>query len=678
MSGAGKCFASLSLGFVGCCPLFRSAYTARRNSRIELLTCRKQKGDPYPSKELALVTLTRIYMLAQPYQTLVREISTPTIPAFVTACLQLTKTPSVAETVFDAFAALIPLYPTIFRPYSSQIRSAARRYLAPTLSDDALVPQFLQRASRKLVISLHCVAAKEGGSAEWAKLVDVLLKELHATADQVFRAVDESWEGTSGYGRNRVGFDGEPNGGSASSVDQLPPWTGLSAGAERLAGLFSYLSDFLRYPTKAQVIIPVGALLDAAARVCLIARLSPRSQTWDQAVETNAAIGRDEKEELWSTISDIHVAALRLISVMAQRLGGGMLPFVPEALDHLVRVFKSGMANTTVRMTGYKLLDSILVLAGPTMSKAAVTMLEPIIAACCRDLQEDAGFIKATPKAPPPSNSDSKKHGLANADLFLKPKASFPETVVRLDVEHKSAAQDLLPKLLSSLPQCHLQPTFRGLLDKTAILTHNREAMFSSVLNPYIDKRGRTYPSVLPHLSQQYPHDQSLEVLRTNLRTSSVPGNIDMLASVDQVELDDQEDLDGDSEAANNEASPPAAHEPASSTSLQDILKPTTHSELEAARTELPVQSNPFASKASPDSNPFAVGDTPARPDSPAKRKHEEHDATPSKRQEVESTSVPISVSTVEAEGSHDESDSDESVHLNMELDDDDDDEGEE
>ncbi|KAK2594933.1 hypothetical protein QQS21_007336 [Conoideocrella luteorostrata] len=647
-----------------------------------------QKGDPFPAKELAILALTKIYMAVQPFQTLVREIATPTVPEFIKACLQLIKpsasgqTPAaplnVAETILDAFSTLLPLYPTTLRPFSAQIRSAVRGYLAPTLSDDLLVPQSMQRAARKLAISLHCVAAKSGGSDEWAKLLDSLLRELHATADQILRAVDESWEGTSGYHRQRVGPEGEPTGGNGSG-DQLPPWSGLGSGAERLVGIFNHLADCLRYPTKVAVVIPVGALMDAVSRVCLIARLYPKSQTWDQAVETNAAISREEKDELWSVIPDIHLSALTLVSVMLQRFGQGMAPMVPEVLDHLVRVFKSDIANPTMRAAGYKLLNSLLTLAGPTMSKATVGMLEPLLAACCRDLQENAGFLRASLKPPTPSSKNGpgkKNNSLANADLFLQPQASAADVSVTLDTEHEIAANTLLASLLSSLPQHHLKPTLRGLLDKTAILTRNRGAMISSVLNPYKDQRGRMYPSILPHVSQQYPQDQGLEILRCNLRTSSVPGNLDMLATVTEIEQEDGED---DEDEQMDEAEHNGEEVPPNET-LLDILHPAAQSQAANAKVDLPIQSNPFEAKAQAKPNAFDVS-AATKTDSTTKRKLEEPDAVPSKRQEMAKPAVatlPEAIPATDVE-ENDDSDSDVSVHLNMELDgddgDDDDDE---
>ncbi|GAO13159.1 hypothetical protein UVI_02025160 [Ustilaginoidea virens] len=634
--------------------------------------------------------------VVQPFQTLAREVATPSIPAFITACLRLAKPQAstgvpapplgTVETVCDSFSTLIPLYPTTFRPFNSPIKSAIRGYLAPALSDGVLVPESLRCAARRLAISLHCVAAKAGGSEDWAKLVDNLLRELHCTADQVLRAVHESWEGTFGYNRQRVGPEGKPRGGSHSG-DQLPPWEGLESGAERLQGIFDYLAECLRYPTKASVVIPLGAFMDAISRVCLVARQHPKSQPWDQAVDTNAAISREEKDELWSVISDMHLSALGLALLMVRRFGQGMIPLVPEMLDHLVRVFKSGIASSPVRVAGYQLLNAILPLVGPTLSKATVVTLEPFIGACCRDLQEDAGFLKPPPK---PSTSlkknDSLKSSLANADLFLQRQGSAPETLVTLDAQHKAAAAGLLARLLSTLPQHHLKPTLRGLLDKTAILTANRDAMLLSVLNPYKDPRGRIYPNILPHLTHQFPQDQGLEILRSNLRTSGVLGHHgrEELADLAEIEQDEEDEEDEASPDEDDKATG-GLQEPdvtPAETTLEDALEPLRQPDTGPGTLGPPVESNPFEVKSSHRPNAFDV-DSLSKPDFPAKRKPDDLEASPSKRQETSkpaAASLPEPLPRQDAEDAEDdESDeSDESVHLNMELDEDEDeDEGE-
>lgn len=608
-------------------------------------------------------------MLLHPYQTLVREIATPTIPAFATACLQIIKpaspdqqssTPLAAvETICDAFSTLIPLYPTTIRPSSSHIKTAVKSYLAPTESDGRCIPASLQKAARRLVVSLHHVAAKSGGSDEWAKLLRTLLSDTHATADQVLRAVDESWEATDGNARPAIDFDGEPRGGG-SAPEELPPWSGLNAGVDRLVGLIHYLAECLRYPTKTAITLPLSALMDVVSRLCLIARLSPKTQTWDQAVETNAAIGRDERDELWSLVPEIHIASFELVRTLFQRLDQDMLPLVPEVLDHLVRVFKSGMDISVVRMTGYATLEDIMSLAGPTMSKTAVDMLDPLVRACCRDLQQDAGQLKQGDKNQK-STPDSKKNGAAaNADLFLQSPATNMEEIITLDPDHVAAASALLSMIFTHLPQQNLKPGLRGLVEKTAILTSNRNAMLASVLNPYKDRSGRMHRSLLPHFAQQFPQDQGLEILRTNLRTDTVQNGDDGSADELEDDGDDDEDMEDAADGGEDTAKETA----------QDLWRPGTLPAAPLMEVDQPVKQNPFNPNATEKpATQGAFGDIRAEADSPPKRKYEGSNAVPAKRQEVEKAEiaqVPLALDNV----NDDDDDSDESVHLNMELDD--------
>lgn len=617
------------------------------------------------------MTLTRIYVSVHPYQSLTREIATPTIPAFATACLQIIKPAApgpvpavpaaITEAIFDAFATLIPLYPATFRPFGSQARSALRCCLAPTTSDGFLVPRSQQRAAGRLAVALHQVAAKSAGGDEWAKMVHGVLRELHATADHVFRAVNEAWQSTESYERVAVSLDGEPGGGSASP-DQLPPWSGLGAGAQRFVGLFHHLADYLRCPTKGPVTVPLGAIVDALSRVCLIARLSPKSQTWDQAVETNPAIGREEKEELWTLLPQIHVAAMDLTLVMLRRLDQGMLPLVPELSDNLVRVFRSGMDVATVRAAGYLVLGDVLSLAGPTMSKPAVAMLEPLIAACCRDLLQDAGYLQPNSR-PVPTAQDPNKSGVINADLFLQPSASAIGQDLTLDPDHKAVAERLLPIILSNLPQQHLKPALRGLLDKTAILTRSREGMLSSVLHPYRDQRGRMFPSILPHMSRQCPQDQGLEIIRTNLGAGSVLGAGKPFASVVEAEeetageANDEMGLGGD---GGDEAAPRPAGGLAQAPAALPVVP-------RAEEDHVPVRSSPFATEGAPRTSPRRDAG-PA--DVQSKRKHDGADPNPPKRQEVQGLATTHVASRPPEPQSIDDDGSDSSVHLNMELED--------
>jgi hypothetical protein len=482
-------------------------------------------------KELSIVTVTRIYSLLHGYQTLVREIASPTIPSFVNACLQLIKPPasgqplrlptSAVETVVNALATIIPLYPTTLRPFSAQIRAATRGYVAPTSKDPVIVPTTLSYASRRLLITLPYTAPKNGSGDEWAKAVDGYIKECHSTADQVFRSVNESWESTVGYISPSISYEGEPTGGGPAA-EELPAWSGVTAGAERLAGLVELLTSFFRNPTKAPVAVPVGSLMDLLTR---IASIVPPGPGRDDRVQLNAAIGREEKDELWSVLPDIHVSVLELLLAVVDRLGPSILSLARDILDHTVRIFKTVSHIPSAREASYTLAQALLVLIGPTVDKLAVDSLTPLIQATCRDLLESAGYLQETAPKPAeskPSSTGPKKpqQAAGNADAFLNPKSDNAAFLATLSPSHLGAARTLLASCLSHLPQSHLSPDSRGLLDRTAILTADKRAMLASCLHPYRDSNGRYYASVMPFLSRAFPRDQEVEVLRSNLRAA--------------------------------------------------------------------------------------------------------------------------------------------------------------
>jgi hypothetical protein len=416
--------------------------------------------------------------------------------------------------------------------------------------------------------------------------------------------------------------------------------------------------------------------MDLIARLSSIARLSPKTQTWDQALQTKAAIDRQEKDELWSLMPDIHTSALELLKSMFERLERDMIPVSPEALDHLTRVFGSGINTPTLRAAAYKTLSKAVTLSGPTMTKQSANMLEPVILACCRDLQEDIGYLK-TGEKPKASAADNKKNGTSsNADLFLQSTASSSATAPAstLTSEHRSAASSLLVHLLSSLPQAHVRPSVRAILDQTAIVTRNRDAMVASVLNPYKDSHGKPYASILPHLTQQFSDDQALEVLRTNLRTDGVRAAEDLMDAIDEEEEEDDEGVDGEGQ---DEVMGEAQTDIVNDNETEQTKQAPQSAPIPAAppvQPEAAKQPNPFEPSTSDSTTVYGTTNDIASPP-PPKRKNSNPDiVVPAKRQEVgekgASRTVPVPAA---GDGEADESD-DESVHLNMEFDDDEDD----
>lgn len=600
------------------------------------------------------------------------------------------------ETIANALSAITPLYPTTLRPFGAQVKAAFRVYLAPTAADKLAVPQALRTASRQLLILQHYTTPKNGNADEWIKTIASLLNSSHITADQAFRAVQESWESNSGYTRKAVDYDEDPQGGS-DSADELPPWTGVSSGAERLVGLLETIAESLRCPTKTPVAIPVSSFLDLTARISMVLPPKKGSRGQDET-QLNSAIGREEKDELWSALPDVHIATIDLLTALIRRLGDGTVPIAADVLLQAVRIIEANQYIPLVRERGYVLLRELLLVHGPTMPKFSVNSLDRIIQGCCRDLLLASGHAVSKPSG----GTDTQKQGgnkpssakaSSNADAYLSTQDKANTVASDLSATHVEAASALLETLLSHLPQQHLKQTLRALIDRTAVLSHNRDAMISSVLNPYRTHTGKALASVFPFLARDFPRDQAVEVLRSNLRTGSGPLPVDAEGGDDEAVL---AQLQGDNGGDDEDEDDTAAGDKRGWGNGWTAGK-TEDEEMADAASAPPAGFNlsvkAGASVVTTTETTTVLSETAAGGSkqtvmlsSTLKRKSEELEEPPAKRidtgkaPEVFGGPAEIAAKMNVDEGGDDESDSDSdgSVHLNAALDEDSDEEDEE
>ncbi|KAI8626929.1 rRNA processing/ribosome biogenesis-domain-containing protein [Xylariaceae sp. FL1651] len=648
------------------------------------------------------------------YPTLVREVVTSTLPAFATACLQILKpavstkagkTPfSLIETIFDGLSTLIPLHPTTLRQFAGKIRAETRIYLAPTSADSILVPTTLQRSSRRLAIRLHMMAVKGGDSTEWTKHVGELVIMLHSTADQVFRAVQEKWESTANYKAQPVNVDVEPQGGG-EDIEHLPCWVGVQAGGERLIGLLDFIGDYLRLRTRAAVTVPITALLDVTSRISSIKLPLPGKEKVESG-HMNPAIGREERDELWAVFPDIQVAAMRMHIALVQRLEKNYIPLAQEALDQVLRILQSTYRLPQARLASFLLIKEILHLCGPTLPKLTVESLGFLIKCCCRDLLGAAGYLKKPrPQGSTVSQNGQKSKTLSqNADAFLPSKAQDDMMSVSLDANHHSVARALLATLFSHLPQHYIPSSLRSQMLKVAILDRNKDAQVASILHPARDRSGRTPQVILPYLAQQFPQDESVEILRFNFRPTATGLPSNFMGTDDGMIMEEDEEIQTDTMTTGFSFEQALDSQFSSTfTAPAPITQPKPLSPIPMRGAEpfqTPFLAQPPDAPTQPESKTAVVQHSPA-PASSLKRKNE--DATVensfSKRVEIDTDTASLSMPSAApvvvghsnttatittnvaaataavvtgqlkaVQDEEDESD-DESVHLNMELD---------
>ncbi|KAJ8132354.1 hypothetical protein O1611_g1272 [Lasiodiplodia mahajangana] len=661
-----------------------------------------KKKNPVVTKDLCIVTLTKIYTLMHEYPTLMREIVTPTLPDFANACLQILKPPvsskvgkapySLVETIFEAISTLVPLHPTTLRQFSAKFRTEIRPFLVPTSTENVLIPSTLQASSRRLAIRLHMTAAKGGDSADWTRHVEELAKTLHSTADQVFRAIQETWESTSGYRSQPVNFNAEPQGGG-DDPSQLPRWVGVQAGGERIIGLLNFIGEYLHCHTRVAITVPLTVLVDITSRISSIRPPSSGREKHDSGM--NPAIGREERDELLTVLPEIQVAAIKMHIALVQRLGKNYIPLAQESLDQALRIVQFTYRLPQARAAIFMLVKEILHLCGPTLPKFTVESLGLLMKCCCRDLLGAAGYLpKPKPQSSALQNGQKPKTISQNADAFLPGKAQDDMISVSLSAEHLSAAEALLTTLFNHLPQQHIPSSLRSQMLKTAILCRNRDAQVASILHPARDRSGRTPQVILPYLTQQFPRDESVEILRFNFRPMATGPSGEFMEADDAMAMDEDEQTQPESRTNGfsfgqgfDTQHPSAFAAPAPAAQFK-ASSPIPMRSAEPVQT--PFLARPLETQIQSVSETTVV-EPPHTSTSSLKRKNEDATAeiSLSKRVEieVEAATFPTSSNTNNkapppapvdrADGGENESSDDESVHLNMELDSDDDDEDE-
>ncbi|RJE23309.1 hypothetical protein PHISCL_04339 [Aspergillus sclerotialis] len=512
------------------------------------------KPDPVSTKKMCIITLTRIFHLTYQYPTLVREITTPSMPAFITSVLNLVSvkpsseqvrklkpnTPFL-ETALHALVALISKHPTIFRPFSAQIHSLLVAIIGSQSSTFFSTPEL--DLAEQLFVSLHNCAPKNTSGEEWKNAIRLTISSIHRTSDNVFRAVVEQWESVDATLRQaaktpdysqEVGDDGpDPLG--------LPGWRGVHSGVQRLIALLRLLPRFLSTPTAATVGVPIGYILDLTARLTSVTVPLESLDPSQSNVQFNLQIGREERDSLWAELPRIHVACINFFLNLVRALESGILPAAQNILEQSLWVFRAENFNRGIRTSTYDLMNALLPLMGPSMTKQNVSSLAKVIRSCCHELLPPGDLgPSADSSTDPKAKSKQQNQVIVNADSFLNPSlkqsrhamssSSFPGLL--------RAASELLPTILNFVPTEFLSPSTRAEIDRTSILVAEKNAMLASVLNPLPVTQGRgTGSSIMPFLVRSYSGEMEVEgLVRPRMPVLMSTPDLNGYANIDEEE----------------------------------------------------------------------------------------------------------------------------------------------
>lgn len=519
------------------------------------------KPDPPSSKRLCIITLTRIFILTREYPTLIREITTPSLPAFVQTSLQIAspKAPvTLLQTILESFNELLPRHPTIFRSHLKQIQPLLARLIAPTPSNklsqeqdqgsQLTVTSDLAGVARQLYVQIPCCAPKGASGEDWGKAMKSTINSAHLTADLVFRAVLEDWQSSTHQvpATNGHTLDDEVQNLETDAMGLLP-WSGIFAGSERLTGVLFLVKEHLESPTSSPVYLNLGAIMDLVTRMLSLAVPASGDKAFQNTTRINNQVSKEERENLWLLLPDMHVAAIEILLSLAHRFQASTLSLGSLIVDQLVWVFGSEKDIPQVRVACYLTIATLLKQVGAALPKSVVDSLGPLIRACCDDLlpsEVSSGTVKSTP-GQVKANGNSQPQANANADTFLNASKSISDPTAGF-IGLKEAAYHLLPVLLANIGAQYFSDSMRARLDRTAILTQHKDAMVASVLNPPPSRKfGKPAASILPLMARSFPQEMDIEgMLRPRMPVIRLGGR--------DVDVEDDGD-DGDDSAEDDE-----------------------------------------------------------------------------------------------------------------------------
>lgn len=507
------------------------------------------KPDPPSSKQLCVILLTRIFTLTKEYPTLVREITTPSLPAFIQSALQVAafKAPStLLETILSSFNELFPRHPTTFRSYLKQIQELLHHTIAPTPSntlspEQAPVTKYeasptVSAAARRLYTQLPCSAPKGAVSEEWEVSFRKTVISIHYVASKVFRAVVE--DSPDALTRSGETLDNEVEEIINDSMS-LPPWSGIFAGGERLVNLLGLVEAFLICPTSAPVTLPFGSIATLLTRIFALTVPATGNQSFQNVVKFNNQVGKEERGNLWLILPKVHVAAINILIALTKSTHPGTISMDTLFLDQITWVFSAERKSHSVRTACYQATASILERSGASLPKSSVDPLAEITRHCCEDLLSVEEYGSN-------SQNSAKTNGSTNATAktvtFLNG-SKRSKNIANSHSDLRNAASSLLP-ILFTIPSQHLSDSLRTRIDRTAILTGHTDAMIASVQNPPRSRKfGKPAASILPLLARIAPASTKVEMLlrpRMPVVMTSARGNNNV--DEDEEEEDEQEE----------------------------------------------------------------------------------------------------------------------------------------
>ena len=338
-------------------------------------------------------------------------------------------------------------------------------------------PQQVATSARELLVLLPQCAPKNVANEAWSSAIIDVVRSIHLTANQVFRAFEEDWLPSSSLARSLIAANPllkDIVEDSSQGPFGLPSWSGIDAGLRRLSELLGLLDAFTRMETMHAVVFPINDVLDAVERIMYLAP----PPNWKKG-RVRTEVDTSETTTLVTYLPVLHIAAINLLSSLMTRFESS----VPIVLDNLTTIFQNGKNNQSLRYCCYQITLDHVENVGCALSKEDVQALEPIFGACVSDMLS-----------------------IYKSDDILHRQRTF--------MDRERLPEILTASVLRNIPAGNLNNATRNSFEAAAILTRLDGPLLSSTLNaPSSAASSKTSSSVLPFLARSTPRSAHAEAL---------------------------------------------------------------------------------------------------------------------------------------------------------------------
>ncbi|KAG4305025.1 hypothetical protein PORY_001700 [Pneumocystis oryctolagi] len=451
------------------------------------------------------LTLLSIFVFSHGRPTYMRLFATPFLGSFLNNLVNLpSRHPSISNVCISCIDVIITLYPTICKPFVSNIKAMAIQVI-----NEAHIDQLDMQESMFSVFSkLHCTA-KDSGPEQWKSGILSCLWILHKIIDHFFH---DSIQGPH-FSLKKPEW-----------IDNTFPndfYEAFKIGLEKFTKYVWIIQLHLNQCTPYPIKIPAGQLFFFIYRVFNISD------------ESNTAFALDNKEKslLHAKIPYLHLIACKLLTDMIQILNSNILLHFSSILSQLNYIFSKEKNFIPLKLSIYNIFNMILYNAGTSIS--SYKSIDTILQEALNDLNQLLITSQSTSILSHKKES-KKKRTHETLDIILRNseiQKISSENVIKL-------ALNVISSILNHLSPEILPITQRTLIDKTilsialspSLRKKFQKQVYDSLINNILSP-GDVQAVILPHVIRIFQTSKETDIL--NLQTDYL--NHTKLSTLDSI-----------------------------------------------------------------------------------------------------------------------------------------------